>query len=156
MKHLKLGRGSNIGAVDRRTRRAYRAGMTRTRPWRKALIALFVAVVAFTGYHAVRTVSDAIYWNAHRDEPIERWMTIGYVAHSYHVPPHVLHQALNLPPMPDRRPLGRIARDSGRSMTQIEAILMYAIVHARPPYPPPGPPPRPYMRPASSTASPAK
>lgn len=130
--------------------------MIRNRPWRKALIALFVAVLAFTGYHAVRTVSDAIYWNAHRDEPIERWMTIGYVAHSYHVPPHVLHQALNLPPMPDRRPLGRIARDSGRSMTQIEAKLMYAIVHARPPYPPPGPPPRPYMRPASSTASPAK
>ena len=120
------------------------------------MIALFVAVLAFTGYHAVRTVSDAMYWNAHRDEPIERWMTIGYVAHSYHVPPHILHQALNLPPMPDHRPLGRIARDSGRSMTQIEAKLMHAIVHARPPYPPPGPPPRPYMRPPSSTASPAK
>jgi len=130
--------------------------MTRNRPWRKALIVLFVAVLAFTGYHAVRTVSDAIYWNAHRDEPIERWMTIGYVAHSYHVPPHVLHQALNLPPTPDRRPLGRIARDSGRSMTQIEAKLMYAIVHARPPYPPPGPPARPFMRSPTSTASPAK
>lgn len=130
--------------------------MTRTQPWRKALIALFVAVVAFTGYHAVRTVSDAIYWNAHRDEPIERWMTIGYVAHSYHVPPHVLHQALNLPPMPDHRTLGRIARDSGRSMHQIEAKLIYAIVHARPPYPPPGPPPRPFVQSPSPTPSPAR
>ncbi|WP_233150743.1 hypothetical protein [Sphingomonas mollis] len=103
-------------------------------------MALFVAVLAFTGYHAVRTVGDAIYWNAHRDEPIERWMTIGYVAHSYHVPPHILHRALGLPPEPDRRPLGRIAHDSGRSMTEIEARLTYAIVHARPPYPPPAPP----------------
>ena len=117
--------------------------MTRERFWRRVLIALFVAVVAFTGYHAVRTVSDAIYWNAHRDEPIQRWMTIGYVAHSYHVPPHVLHQALGLPPQPDRRPLGRIARDSGRSMDAIEARLTYAIVHARPPYPPPAPPQKP-------------
>jgi len=119
--------------------------MTHTRPWRKVLIALFVAVVAFTGYHAVRTVSDAIYWNAHRDEPIERWMTIGYVAHSYHVPPHILHQALNLQPAPDHRTLGRIARQSGRTMTQVEDKLTYAIVHARPPYPPPGPPPRSFQ-----------
>jgi hypothetical protein len=109
-------------------------------PHRRLLIALFVAILAFTGYHVVRTVTDAIYWNAHRDEPIERWMTIGYVAHSYHVPPHILHQALGLPPAPDHRPLGRIAQDSGRSMTAITAALTDAIVHARPPYPPPGPP----------------
>ncbi len=115
--------------------------MTRDRLSRRLLVALFVALVAFTGYHAVRTVSEAAYWNAHRDEPIERWMTIGYVAHSYHVPPHVLHRALGLPPTPDHRPLGRIARDSGRSMTWVEARLTHAIVHARPPYPPPAPPP---------------
>jgi hypothetical protein len=70
-------------------------------------------------------------------------MTIGYVAHSYHVPPRILHAALNLPPTPDHRPLARIARDSGRSMSQVEAKLIYAIVHVRPPYPPPGPPPPP-------------
>ncbi len=120
--------------------------VTRKQLWRRLLIGLFVAVVAFTGYHAVRTISDAIYWNAHRDEPIERWMTIGYVAHSYHVPPHVLHQALSLPPAPDHRPLGRIARDSGRSVADIEAKLTYAIIHVRPPYPPPGPPPRSFTQ----------
>ncbi|WP_322965911.1 hypothetical protein [Sphingomonas fuzhouensis] len=140
--------------VDRRIWQAYPSDMTRNRPWRKALIALFVAIVAFTGYHAVRTVSDAIYWNAHRDEPIEPWMTIGYVAHSYHVPPHILHAALNMPPEPDRRPLARISRDSGLSMAQIEAKLTHAIVHVRPPYPPPGPPPPPTM--PSRSSSPAK
>ena len=45
------------------------------------------------------------------DEPIRSWMTVPYVAHSYHVPPYVLYQALGLPPTPrDRRPLMAIAR----------------------------------------------
>lgn len=114
----------------------------RDRLSRRILLVLFVLVVAFTGYHAVRMVGDAIYWSAHRDEPIERWMTIGYVAHSYHVPPHVLEQALNLPMKPDRRPLGQIAKDSGVSMDEVRAKLTDAIIHARPPYPPPGPPPK--------------
>ena len=117
--------------------------MTRDRLRRRILVALFVLVVGFTGYHAVRTVSATIYWNVHRDEPIERWMTVGYVAHSYHVPPHVLHRALGLSPASDHRPLGRIARESGLSMDQVEARLTYAIVPARPPYPPPAPPPEP-------------
>ena len=114
--------------------------MTRERVWRRIGIALFVMVVAFTGYQAVRTISAALYWNAHRDEPIERWMTIGYVAHSYHVPPPVLHEALGLAPAPDHRPLGRIARESGQSFDQVAAKLTYAIVHVRPPYPPRRPP----------------
>ncbi len=120
--------------------------MTRERIWRRIGIALFVAVVAFTGYQAVRTVSAAIYWSAHRDEPIERWMTIGYVAHSYHVPPHVLHDALGLAPAPDHRPLGQIARERGQSFDQVAATLNDAIVHVRPPYPPPGPPPTGALR----------
>lgn len=115
--------------------------MIRDRAWRRVLIAIFAVVVAFTAYQAVRTISAAIYWHAHRDEPIEPWMTIGYVAHSYHVPPPVLHQALDLPPEPDHRPIGRIARERGWSVDQVRAKLTYAIVHARPPYPPPAPPP---------------
>lgn len=41
--------------------------MTQSRFWRRLLIALFVAVLAFTAYHAARTVSAAIYWHRHRD-----------------------------------------------------------------------------------------
>lgn len=110
------------------------------RPLRRLLIAAFVIALAFTGYHIVRTVNAAIYWNQHRDEPIERWMTLGYVAHSYHLPPHVLNEALGLPARPDHRPIGVIARARGESVDAIAARLRYAIVHARPPYPPPGPP----------------
>ncbi len=110
---------------------------------RIALIVALVAAIGFTGVHAVRVVRDAIYWNAHQDEPIEGWMTLGYVAHSYHVPPHVLFLALGMPPgPPERRNLAAIAASRGQSIGEIRAILNRAIVHARPPYPPPGPPPR--------------
>jgi hypothetical protein len=102
---------------------------------------MFLLVLGFTGLHAVRTIRDAIYWHSHQDEPIHGWMNVGYVAHSYSVPPHVLYKALGLPYRPpDKRPLREIARSQQRSMDQIKAILQDAIIHARPPYPPPPPP----------------
>lgn len=110
--------------------------------WRQwLLLAAFLFVVGFTGLHAFRFVRSTVYWHHHQDEPIRGWMTIGYVAHSYHVPPHILFQALGLPSKPDRRPLREIAKAQNRSIEEIKALLQDAIVHARPPYPPPSPPP---------------
>jgi hypothetical protein len=110
--------------------------------WQQWLVLIaFVLVLAFTGLYAARTIREARYWRNHRDEPIRGWMTIGYVAHSYHVPPYILAQALGLPHRPpDRRPLREIAREQNRSMDEVQAILQDAITHARPPYPPPPPP----------------
>jgi hypothetical protein len=111
--------------------------------WRQWLVVLaFVVVLTATGLFAVRTVRRAIYWRHHQDEAIRPWMNIGYIAHSYRVPPWVLHQALGLPPVPDRRPIREIAREQGRPVEEVIAILQNAIIHSRPPYPPPsGPPP---------------
>jgi hypothetical protein len=106
--------------------------------WRQWLVVLaFVLVVSFTGIFAVRTVRRAIYWHYHQDEPIRPWMSLGYIAHSYSVPPWVLHQALGLPLKPDRRPIREIAREQNRSVDEVIAILQDAIVHSRPPYPRP-------------------
>jgi len=105
------------------------------------VVAAFVVVLGFTGFYAVRAVRDAIYWQYHADEPIQGWMNVGYVAHAYHVPPHIIYGALGLPNKPDKRPLREIATQQGRSMDDIRAILSGAIVHVRPPYPPPPPPP---------------
>lgn len=102
----------------------------------------FVLAVSLTGLFAVRTVRRAVYWHHHQDEPIRPWMNLGYIAHSYRVPPWVLSEALGLPPKPDRRPIRVIAREQNRSVAEVTTILQNAIVHARPPYPPPGPPPR--------------
>ena len=113
--------------------------------WRQWLVlAAFLFIIGFTGLHAFRFVRDAVYWSYHRDEEIRGWMPVGYVAHSYRVPPHVLYQALGLPHRPpDKRPLREIARAQNRSMDEVKAVLQDAIVHARPPYPPPPPPPPP-------------
>lgn len=61
-----------------------------------------------------RTVRSALYWSQHHKDPIEHWMTVNYVTHSYDVPPEVLWAALDLPPArpPSRdawRPLSAIA-----------------------------------------------
>ena len=111
--------------------------------WKQWLaLTAFILVLGFTGLHVVRIARELIYWQYHRDEEIRGWMTIGYVAHSYRVPPHVLQQALGLPDRPDRRPLREIAKSQNRSMDEIRAILQDAITHARPPNPPPSPPRR--------------
>ena len=113
--------------------------------WQQWLVVLaFLLVVSFTGLFAVRTVRRTIYWHYHQDEPIRPWMSLGYIARSYNVPPWVLRQALGLSPNingPDRRPIREIAREQNRSVAEVIAILQDAIVHARPPYPPPGPSP---------------
>ena len=121
-------------------------GTIQRSPWGGARILLALALLAalgFTTLHVVRTAEDAIYWREHRDEPIQGWMTVGFVAHSYHVPPHVLLLALHLSlgPPPDKRNLASIAAARGQSVDQLAAILNNAVVHVRPPYPPPPPPP---------------
>ena len=80
--------------------------------WRQIVLVLaFVASLGVAVIFVVRTVQPIVFWHLHRDEPIKPWMTVGYIAHSYHVPPHVLYQALGLPPRAhDRRPLREIAK----------------------------------------------
>jgi len=58
----------------------------RIRGWQQWLVMLsFFVVITITTLFAVRTVRQALYWHNHRDEPIHGWMTVGYVAYSYHV-----------------------------------------------------------------------
>ncbi|MFN2598265.1 MAG: hypothetical protein ABR563_13885 [Pyrinomonadaceae bacterium] len=134
--------------------------------WRQWLVVLlFFVVLGATALHATFTLRRAIYWRQHQDDPIRGWMTVGYVAHSYRVPPRVLYEALDLPPREphdphaprDRRPLREIAREQGRTVEEITATLQAAIARERerqratPPNPrapptsphaPPPPPPR--------------
>ena len=111
--------------------------------WQKWIVlgALVLAVLV-TGLFAVRTVRRAMYWRAHREEVIRPWMSITYIAHSYRVPPHVLYQALGIPPQAhDRRPLKQIAREQNRSVDEVISVLRDAITRERanhPGAPPPG------------------
>lgn len=107
--------------------------------WKQWLVVFaFVSVLGFTGFHIVRTVQHAMYWKEHRDQPIAEWMSVGYIAHSYHVPPPVLYEALELPPKPpDRRSLKKIAEAQDRSFEEIKALLEIAIKQERTKNPPP-------------------
>ncbi len=101
--------------------------------WQRWLILLaFLVVVGFTGLQALRTVRHLTHAQYQRDEEIHGWMTLGYLGHSYHVPPQVLQQALGLPESPpDTRPLGAIAKAQGRSLDELIASLQAAITQAR-------------------------
>ena len=118
--------------------------------WRQSLVAVaFLLSLSLGIFFVIRAVRPAIYWHYHQDEPIRGWMNVGYVAHSYHVPPYVLHQALGLPEKPhDKRPLREIAKAQNRSMDEIRTALLEAIVQARRPYPAsPSPPTNPEASP---------
>jgi hypothetical protein len=111
--------------------------------WQKwIVVAALVLVVLATGLFAVRTVRRAMYWRAHREEVIRPWMSIPYVAHSYRVPPHLLYQALGIPPQAhDRRPLKQIAREQNRPVDEVTAVVREAITRERANHPPGAPSP---------------
>lgn len=117
--------------------------------WKQwVVMAALALVVLATGVFAVRTVQRAMYWRAHRDEAIRPWMSVPYVAHSNRVPPHVLYQALGIPPQPhDRRPLKQIAREQNRSVDDLSAVLRDAIDRERAKPPTTAQPPAPARSP---------
>lgn len=82
------------------------------------------------------------------DEAIQPWMSVGYVARSYHVPAPALLQALGLPNLPDHRPLSAVAASQQRPVSELIAILDRAIADYRAVTPTPGAqpadPPRPH------------
>ena len=89
----------------------------------------FVLASLFTVMFAIRSVAFMIYWSnpAHRDQPLEGWMTPRYIARSWHLPPEVVQEALGLEEMPRRRiPLERIARETGMPLSELEARIALA------------------------------
>jgi hypothetical protein len=102
--------------------------------WKRGLaLVAFILVLWFTGLNVFRVVRHLTPRQYQRDEEIHGWMTIGYLGHSYHVPPQILQQALGLPESPpDTRPLLEIAKSQNRSVNELTASLQDAITQARP------------------------
>jgi hypothetical protein len=98
------------------------------------LVVAFLVSAALTVFFAFR----AVHHRPHRrvDEPIRPWMTVTYVAHSYHVPPHVLYDALGIQHKPhDKLTIARVAREQDRPVHAVISDLMAAIERARPAQP---------------------
>lgn len=112
--------------------------------WHGLLAVVFIAAAWLAVLFAARATHDTRHWRQHRNEPIQRWMTVGYVARSYNVPPSALWDALDLPDprtdaRHDRRPLSEIAAARGQTFEQVAMTLQAAITHARAPQSPPAP-----------------
>ncbi|MBW3098082.1 hypothetical protein [Pseudohoeflea coraliihabitans] len=102
--------------------------------WRsnRWLTATFVIALAFAIFFSLRAVAFFIYWHNHYEEPIEGWMTVRYVSHSYRLPPQVIHQAIELPPdVRDHRMLVEIARERNVPFETLRQTVLDAILQWR-------------------------
>jgi hypothetical protein len=105
--------------------------------WRRhrVLTLALVLATALTLFLGIRLIAFTIYWSQHRDAPLQDWMTLGYVAHSYHVDRDGLAAAVGVEPAQrDRRlTLAEIARLTGRDPAEVHAAVEAAIARSRAP-----------------------
>jgi len=105
---------------------------------------LILAVVFLVALAATITFGYRASQHARRlrleNEPIRSWMSVPFIAHTHHVPPETLYQAIGVEPHPhDRRPLRAIARAQNRPAAAVIRDLENALVRAGHTHPaPPG------------------
>lgn len=88
---------------------------------------LAIAATFFFGYRADRTARHIRLQN----EPIRSWMSVPFVAHTYHVREDLLFQAIRVPPNPrDHRPIRDIARAEKLPASELIHELQNAIANA--------------------------
>ena len=91
----------------------------RTRP---ILTSAFLLACSFTLFFAGRFAVQAVYWANHQDEPIQPWMTVGYIARSWDLDGRKIDALAGLP-LPEVKgrpqPLSEIAADRGLPVDEV-------------------------------------
>lgn len=102
--------------------------------WRQrpVLVSLFVLASMLTVFFGARFVGQALYWAdpAHHHQRVEGWMTVGYIARSWHLEARDLDKLADLPgPKAKNRPqpLSEIAADRGVPLAELIAEVEAAI-----------------------------
>lgn len=91
-----------------------------------AAFCLAIGATFFFGYRAGRTARHI----RQRNEPIKAWMSVPFIAHTYHVREAVLFQAIGVPPNPrDHRPVRDIARAEKLPSAELIRELKNAIAN---------------------------
>lgn len=87
------------------TRDADQAPDPTRRIYRRILWALLILSVLATGFFAARGVVQFVYWSdpAHRDQTLQPWMPVGFVARSYGLQRDALAAELGLSLSSNRR-----------------------------------------------------
>jgi len=102
----------------------------------KVAATAFVVALIVALFFAARLAYFWVYWSdpSHRNQPIEDWMTVGYVARSYGVPRDKLAEAIALNPTPgERRTLSQLAAERGVATDTLKTELRQAIGRLQPP-----------------------
>lgn len=85
---------------------------------------LAIAAAFFFSIRAGRT-ARRMHW---RNESIQPWMSVPFVAHTHHTRSEVLFEAIHVPPNPrDRRPIRDIAREEKLPVAELIRQLRAAI-----------------------------
>lgn len=98
------------------------------------LSSAFAVALALALFFAARLVTGAIYWAGHQSEPVQAWMTVGYVGHSWGLDPRQINEIAGLP-LPDGHPLtmSEIAAGDGVPVSEVIARVEAAVVQLKGP-----------------------
>lgn len=95
--------------------------------WRRHRLPLlgFGLAGAVTLFFVVRILVSAIYWAGHHEEPIQPWMTVGYIGHSWDLPAREIDARAGLPSPEKGHPftLQEIATQRGVPVAEIVALV---------------------------------
>ena len=92
------------------------------------LVSAFVVFTLIALVFAGRFATRVAYWSTHQNQPVAEWMTVGYIAHSWHLDARAIDAAAGLPP-PVGHPLmlGEIAAQRGVPVGEVIAVVEAAI-----------------------------
>ena len=95
------------------------------------LASLFALALILTLFFAGRFVAQVVYWSdpARQEQEVEGWMTLRYVARSWHLPVPELYEAAGLPQPQrgNRRTLEQLAAERNVPVAQLIAEVEAAI-----------------------------
>lgn len=101
---------------------------------RPVLTSAFLLACAVTLFFAGRFAVYTVYWATHQEQPVQPWMTVGYVARSWGLEPRALDAEAGLPvPQVKGHPqtLEEIARDRGVPVAEVIAEVEAALERMR-------------------------
>lgn len=95
----------------------------------------FVVALGLTMAFATRFVMQVIYWSnpAHHQQPVEGWMTPGYIGRSWSLSAREIEAVAGLPPRVAGQPqtLDQIAEATGQPVAELIARVEAALVDLR-------------------------
>ena len=116
------------------TKNADLPSISTRRSYRRILWALLILSMLATAFFAVRGVVQFVYWSdrAHRNQALEPWMPLGFVARSYDVEQDALAAALEVSPGANRGvPLEDLAETRGQEFEAFAREVMAVIQDLR-------------------------